>query len=424
MSEIILPASMTSSVESRLVTANNEFLNAQSDSMPTSIFNFNKTNYKNAPLFFGEEQGLLDTIHCNHPELMRLHMELKGMDWKHNEFVYRPCIEEFKTCQPSIATKMIKTVGSQWTGDSLAAATVAEVLLPICSATELRVGYARIADNENLHAMTYSEIVRGSFEDPSMVLDTVVKMRETFGRMAAISKGMARAEKMIIQYRAGMIPYSQELYEAVFVFLVFLYYLERIQFMSSFAVTALICATGLFEPINSAVQLIARDEYTNHVPFGEEVIRIEMTTDRGRLAFKNNSELLFNGLVEVMRTEQNWNAALFSDGEEFTGGSERRLNLYSAFCSRPAAEMFNFTRRVQGLGFDMPEINPIGMMDEWMDINKKQSSPQEQDHNGYVTDPVAARPSGMVYPILGQRLGTAPAPTPSVAVESLLAAGR
>lgn len=399
--------------ETYLKTADNDFLKSQADSMPCGVFNATKTDYATAPLFFGEEQGLLDTIHTNYPKLMELHMELKGMDWKHNEFDYRPCIEQFKTCKPSIAVKMIKTIGSQWAGDSIAAATVAEVLLPVCSATELRVGYMRIADNENLHAMTYSQIVRGSFENPSEVLNTITQMRETFGRMSAIAKGMWRAEKAIAQFKAGVIPYSQELYDIVFVFLVFLYFLERIQFMSSFAVTALICATGLFEPINAAVQLIARDEYTNHVPFGEEVLRIEMNTVRGALAFKNNRQLILDGLVEVIQTERNWNAALFSDGEEFTGGSERRLNDYSAFCARPAIAMFGFEHDMKVLGFDIPETNPIGMMDEWIDINKKQSSPQEQDHNGYVTDPVSARPSNAIYPTMGKRLGSKPAPTAS-----------
>lgn len=397
--------------ETYLKTSDNNFLNTQANEMPSSIFNSGKTDYSTAPLFFGQEQGLLDTIHTNYPKLMEFHMELKGMDWKHNEFDYRPCIEQFKTCRPSIAVKMIKTIGSQWAGDSIAAATVAEVLLPVCSATELRVGYMRIADNENLHAMTYSQIVRGSFENPSEVLNTITQMRETFGRMSAIAKGMGRAEKAIAQFKAGVIPYSQELYEIVFVFLVFLYFLERIQFMSSFAVTALICASGLFEPINAAVQLIARDEYTNHVPFGEEVLRIEMNTVRGALAFKNNRQLILDGLVEVIMTERNWNAALFSDGEEFTGGSEKRLNDYSAFCALPAIAMFGFENDIRALGIDIPTSNPIGMMDEWIDINKKQSSPQEQDHNGYVTDPVSARPTNSVYPFFGKRLGSKPAPT-------------
>ncbi len=415
----VLQRTRNEGFEQLLKTSDNAFLNTMSNAMPMSIYNSNKSDYSNSPLFFGEDRGLLDTIHIYHPKLMELHMELKGMDWKHNEFDYRPCIEQFKTCRPSIATKMIKTIGSQWTGDSIAAATVAEVLLPVCSATELRVGYMRIADNENLHAMTYSEIVRGSFESPSEVLSTINKMRETFGRMSAIARGMSRAEKMIAQYKAGNIKYSAELYEAVFVFLVFLYFLERIQFMSSFAVTALICATGLFEPINAAVQLIARDEYTNHVPFGEEVLRIEMNTPRGALAFKNNRQLILDGLTEVLMTERQWNAGLFSDGEEFTGGSEARLNAYSGFCARPAIVMFGLEHDIAALRLDIPEVNPIGMMDDWMDINKKQSSPQEQDHNGYVTDPVSPRPSNLIYPTMGRRLGSAPAPVSSISLDQM-----
>jgi ribonucleoside-diphosphate reductase beta chain len=135
-------------------------------SLPMSVFNIDKTDYHKPELFLGQQGGLLDTIYNAYPELFRLFEELKAMDWKHNEFDYSKCIPEFKTCSPSIYRMMIRTLAWQWEGDSSAGRGIADILIPLCTSTETRVGYGRIVDNENLHALTYSEIVREPSSHP------------------------------------------------------------------------------------------------------------------------------------------------------------------------------------------------------------------------------------------------------------------
>lgn len=353
------------------------------DQMPSRIFNTQKTDYTRPELFLGQPGGLLDTIHTPYPELMRLFMELKGMDWKHNEYDYSKCIPEFKTCKKNIYRMMIRTLAWQWEGDSSAARGIADILIPLCSCTETRVGYGRIVDNENLHAMTYSEITRGSFEDPSAILDEILTVRESHGRMVVVAKLMERARIASLQFQTDGIR-TKELEQSLMLLICAVYMLERVQFMISFAVTFGICELKMFEPIGTAIQLIARDEYTNHVPFGEEVFKILMATDWGREAFIAVRPTLIAAMVELLHNEQSFVDYLHSDGDELPGVTPQKLKDWGLFNGRQACVVFDILPEVEAaMGVTFPEQLPLNYMRDWIDINEKQVSPQEQDSNQY-----------------------------------------
>ena len=358
------------------------------ETLPPTIFNADKVDYHKPELFLGGSGGLLDSIHRAYPELFRLFVELKGSDWKHDEFDYTSCIAEFKTCKPWIYRMMIRTLAWQWEGDSTAARGLADILMPMCSATETRVGYGRIIDNENLHALTYSEIVRGSFDDPSAILGEITSVREAHGRMAVVGKIMERARIASLQYQlTGQRTLETE--QALVLLICAVYMLERIQFMASFAVTFGICEMGLFEPIGSAVQSIARDEYTNHVPFGEEVIKQLLATEWGRAAFIAIRPTLIQAIVELLRNEMSWVEYLHSDGDELPGVPMQKLKDWSCFNGRAVCVVFDVLPEVEAeLGFKLPEQLPLSYMRDWIDINEKQSSPQEQDNNQYLFNTV------------------------------------
>lgn len=359
------------------------------ESLSSRIFNVNKTDYTKPELFLGQPGGLLDTIHRAYPELFRLFEELKGMDWKHNEFNYTTCIAEFKTCKPSIYRMMIRTLAWQWEGDSTAARGLADILVPLCTATETRVGYGRIIDNENLHALTYSEITRGSFEDPSVILNEILAVRESHGRMAVVGQIFERARLASLEWQTTGIR-TKHIEESVMLLVCAVYLLERIQFMASFAVTFGICELGLFEPIGSAVQIIARDEYTNHVPFGEEVFQQLMSTEWGKAAFKAIRPILIQAIVELCRNEMSWVDYLHSDGDELPGATPQKLKDWTLFNARYVCVVFGILAEVEAeLSVTMPVTLPLNYMRDWIDINEKQSSPQEQDNNQYLVNTVS-----------------------------------
>ena len=153
-----------------------------------SVFNTEKTaaDYGESPLFFGTAPGLFDTINKVYPEIWALYKEMKALDWSEDEFDYSQCNIDFKTVHRPTAEKMKKTLIYQWEQDSVAARAIAPVLAPFITNSELWAMYQRISDNEVIHAATYSEIVRMSFDDPKSVLVETLEMKETIQRMEVI----------------------------------------------------------------------------------------------------------------------------------------------------------------------------------------------------------------------------------------------
>lgn len=359
------------------------------ETIPSRIFNISKSDYEVPELFLGQPGGLLDTIHRPYPELFRLFEELKASDWKHDEFDYSTCIAEFKTCSASIYRMMIRTLAWQWEGDSCAARGLADILIPLCTATETRVGYGRIVDNENLHALTYSEIVRGSFDDPSVILSEILRVREAHGRMAVVGEIMEQARLASLEWQTTGVRTAQ-IEEAVVLLVCAVYLLERVQFMASFAVTFGICELGLFEPIGAAVQSICRDEYTNHVPFGEWVFKYLMQSEWARRAFQAIRPKLIRAIVELLRNEMAWVDYLHSDGDELPGVPAQKFKDWTLYGGRSVCVSFGVLQEVEmELGVTMPQTLPLNYMRDWIDINEKQSSPQEQDNNQYLVNTVS-----------------------------------
>lgn len=362
---------------------------ARGETISPQIFNIAKSDYAAPELFLGQRGGLLDSIHRAYPDLFTLYEELKAMDWKHNEFDYSLCVPEFKTVPRSIYQKAIRTLAWQWEGDTIAARGLADILIPLCTCAETRLLYGRIIDNENLHALTYSEIVRGSFEDPNTILNEILAVRESHGRMAVVAEIFERGRLASLEWQTTGVR-TPEIEQALVLMIAAVYLLERVQFMASFAVTFGIAEMGLFEPIASAVQIILRDEYNLHVPAGEAVLKHLLTTSWGRAAFAAIRPTLIKAVVELCRNEMAWVDYLHADGEELPGATPHKLKDWTLFNARAACVVFDVLEEVElELDVKMPEQLPLNYMRDWVDINEKQSSPQEQDNNQYLINVVS-----------------------------------
>lgn len=344
-----------------------------------NVFNVNKTDYRLPPLFMGQKVGLFDTINKRYPEIWELYKTQKSLDWDEAEFDYSSCVRDFQSCPKSVYEMMIKTLAWQWEADSVASRAIAPVLAPFITSSELWAAWSRISENECLHSATYSEIVRNSFVDPSVILDEILRVEQAHARMETVSTIFAEGYETSHKYAIGELPNNQETYNKVFMMVVALLCMERIQFMASFAVTFAICDTGLFQPIGKAVQKIAQDEYEVHVRLDKAVLAIEMKTERGRTAFQQCKPTIEKLIAEVTNSELEWVKYLFSEGRELVGMNSQMLSKWVLFCAK---DVYNFL----GLSteeFTFPKDNPLRFMEKWLDISKTQPAPQEQDIAAY-----------------------------------------
>lgn len=357
------------------------------------MFNRDKTDYKESSLLLGQSPGLLDTVNKQHPKIWSLYKTMKSLDWSEDEFDYSSCVRDFKTCDKSTYEMMIKTLSFQWEADSVAS-RISPIAGIFVTSSELWAAWQKVSEIEVLHAATYSEIVRNSFDDPSDILDEILSVEESFTRMDLVSSTLKTSAKAAFEYAAGIRENNQELYDHAFMFAVSMYLLERIQFMASFAITFAICDTGMFQPIGKAVQKIAQDELETHVELDKAVLSHEMKTKRGESSFNDNKEKILEMVNEVVESEFEWIDYLFSDGRSVVGLNSDLVKQWTLFCAKDVYKFFGLESKHR-----LPTKNPLKFMENWLDISKTQPSPQEQDVAAYKVGVLRRDDSDEVYDI-------------------------
>lgn len=341
------------------------------------MFNKEKTDYEKPSLFLGQEVGLFDTINKQYPDIWKIYKTMKSLDWDENEFDYSSCQKDFKNCDKDTKDMMIKTLAFQWESDSVAS-RISPIAGIFVTSSELWAAWQKLSEIEVLHVATYSEIVRNSFDNPREILDEVLSIKESFDRLHTVESTLKQSAKAAFEYAAGLRENDQDLYDHAFMFAVSMFLLERIQFMASFAVTFAIVDTGLFQPIGKAVQKIAQDEFETHVDLDKAVLRHEMKTERGKLAFERNKERINLMINEVVDSEMTWIDYLFSDGRQLVGMNASLLKDWMLFCAKDVYRFFNMEAEHK-----LPAKNPLKFMENWLDISRIQASPQEQDNAQY-----------------------------------------
>lgn len=365
-----------------------------------AIFNSTK-NYENTPIFLGESRGLIDTITRQYPRHTELYERLRGQDWTEKEFEFDICKVELKTCDPVTARKLTSTIGFQWETDSTASNTIAGIMACFCSSSEVFTGYQRISDNESIHALTYAKIVQQSYDDPSTVLARFKADKQALERLGVVAAVFDQAfvsahRWALYKSRPDIYPLTEQerydIYDHVFLYVVAILVMERIQFMASFAVTFGICAQQMFQPIGDAVQKIATDELEIHVPFGRATIEAMLRTDRGRESFKNNRHLIAKMIDEAVEAEVRYVEWDHQDGEEIVGAPPSSLITFAHYGGTDVASFLGVREDVH---FPMVEDNNLPYMAKRVNLSSVQASPQEAPQTSYMTNALTRNDAGV-----------------------------
>lgn len=356
--------------------ATNDVLNAR-------IFDVNK-NYRSTTgsVFLESNPGLFDSINKTMPTVWALYKKLKTLDWDENEQDYSQCMVEFETGDKSDTEKLIMTLAWQWETDSLAAHHILPLLAPFVSNSVVWAAYCRIQDNEVLHGLTYSEIVRGSFRNPDEVMTTILARIEPLKRMKAVADVMSETMRVGSMINLGQISRDDPIArDTVMKFLIALFAMERVQFMISFAVTFAFAETGRYVPIGKIVQKICNDEFNIHVEVGREILRNELSTKVGRESYERIKAEAAVIVKEIGDTEINFaRNVLFADGKELAGCNADLMVDFGRFC---LTDVYNELPGIDN-PFGNVTKNPAGYMDDWVNLDNNQGAPQEEKTMNYL----------------------------------------
>lgn len=363
--------------------------------LPKSIFNSEKTDYATPSLFMGQAPGLLDSINKYYPKLWNLYKKLKGQDWDENEQKFEKCKIEFKTAPKAIVDIMIMNLAYQWETDSVASRIIASIGSQFCTSSEMWVGWQRIADNESIHGLTYSEIIRNGFDDNQQVMANILQITETKRRLDVVSRVFADAHELAHKLALGQEVRCQRTYNIMFLFMVALWCMERIQFVVSFHHTFEIARSGMFIPIGKAVQKICADELDIHALFDQYVLDYELSNEWGITAFNQLRGKIKQIIDAVVMSERHWNQYVFSEGRHLPHKSAAVFDKVILFHAAPLYSFFGLD-----LDPDTPKNNPTPDLERWTHIDSIQDSPQEEKGNKYLmANFVSDFPDGAITPM-------------------------
>lgn len=332
------------------------------------------SSYSKASLFLGEPLGLHDTIHTPYPIFEKYFQQMRKDGWAEWEVPMSPAvISDFAALPKDTQNIMFATIAWQWEADSVASRGILQVFAPFITNSELYRVWAEITNNEVTHAATYSHIVKSMFDDYEGALKRILDIKQNFARLNTVLEVLEDLQKAGCRYTLGMVPNNNILYRKVLKGVIALFLMERIQFMSSFAITNVVCSNGRLQPPKLLVQKIASDELNIHVQVDKAVIDIERRTERGANVYTDlfsEIEELFQEVVNAELANANF---LFANTETGIAGlSLEKLKQWVLFCAKDAHSFLRLTSE-----WNFPVENPLPDMDMFTQVGMIDSAPQE-----------------------------------------------
>ena len=349
------------------------------------MFNKENTEWKGGSysLFLGQAPALNDTINKPFKQIFDLYKLQKSIDWDEEEQPLEQDRIDMTTAPEAAREAMLENISYQWHADSVASRSIAALFAPFVTSSDLWDAWVKITEIENLHALTYSEIVRQCVPDVDKVFERVMHNEKIHARMRIISEAFEELRITGAKYVLGMIS-KEDAYPVVMKAVVALYCLERGQFVVSFSRTfGTVEATQQFQGIGTLVSKIAQDERWVHARVAEEILKVEFATERGAVWRVRNLDLLKTMVDEVRFGEYDFSRYMALQGWDVPGCNEKLSNEYVNY---EFASIYN-TLQIP-IDFDVPEKNPYKFMEHWLNLDKFQTAQQETNSVNYVLNSV------------------------------------
>lgn len=338
-----------------------------------TVFNAKNQGYvtKKYPLFMGEQLGLFDTVNVAYPAIEKLYQQQLAQVWNEHEVDLTQDRMDMLRVPKETADLMVKTLSWQHLADSVAAKSIAALLLPFCTNSELEGMLTIQSFFEIIHSRTYSHIVKQTFVDPNKMIEQTYNDIGVLLRSEAIVKAFDELESLPKDAS------TQRKKDVLLKVLVALFALEGIAFMSSFAVTFAITETDVFQGIGALVAKIAADEAL-HTRMDATVLDVLLKDLEWKNTFEQMKPELKVIVDAVVNQEMQYAEYLFSEGRNVIGLNAALLKEYTLYMAYP---IYKFL----GLNFDYQVIeeNPLPYMAKYIDPSQMQSANQEIQNTAY-----------------------------------------
>ena len=357
-----------------------------------TVFNRNRVDTLNQPMFFGQPLGVQRYDNFKYPVFDKLTNQMLGYFWRPEEVSLqkdRGDYQELTDPQKHIFTSNLKY---QILLDSVQGRGPGMAFAPYVALPELEGAMKVWEFMETIHSRSYTYIIKNVYPNPSEVFDTILDDERIIARAQSVTKAYdefinyAQEYGQSTAWTDGMRDHpntewtvkdlKRSLYRAVMNVNI----LEGIRFYVSFACSFAFGELKKMEGSAKIISLIARDE-NQHLVLTQQIISNWMKGDDPEMKIiaeeekENVKEMFINAVDE----EKDWANYLFQTGT-MIGLNDKLLNQYVEWIAN---------KRMKAVGidpvYDIPlRNNPLPWTEHWISSKGMQVAPQETEVESYV----------------------------------------
>lgn len=348
-----------------------------------SVFNKNNVKHLEQPLFFGAELNVARTETVNHKVVNDLTEKQLGFFWRPAEIDLTKDIIDYANMRPHEQHMFLANLKYQSLLDSVQGRAPVMAFLPICSDPAYERWIETWSFSETIHSDSYTHILRTVLPTTmSEVFDSIIDTKEIMDRAESIGSYYDKLLRFNAMRELNIAGYDEyEHKKALYLCMHAVNALEAIRFYVSFAVTFSFGERKIMEGVSKIIALIARDEAI-HLKGTQWTIRHWQRGHAGpewvKIAKECKDEATFI-FEEAREQEKLWGKYLMSQGT-VVGLNDHIIGNYIDYIT-------NQRMRVVGLEPTTIDIKktPLPWMNNWLNSDDKQVSPQETELTAYVT---------------------------------------
>ncbi|EBC2960948.1 ribonucleotide-diphosphate reductase subunit beta [Salmonella enterica subsp. enterica serovar Oranienburg] len=361
--------------------------------MSYSTFRLGANDATKEPMFLGQSVNVARYDQQKYRDFEKLIEKQLSFFWRPEEVDITTDRIDFNTkLQDHERHIFLSNLRYQTLLDSVQGRSPNTTLLPLISIPELETWVETWSFSETIHSRSYTHIIRGMVDDPSIVFDGIVTDEEIISRAISISTEYDKLYEMtcarqhlgedeferlyISEFDSKLYPLQRQLFRT----LVSINALEAIRFYVSFACTFAFGERKLLEGNTKIMRFIARDEAL-HCEGTERMIRF-MRAGREGLMWKQiateEEDFVYQTMMDVAEQEMRWADYLFKNGS-MIGLNAEILKSYVKYRT-------NLAMRRLGLTPLFPAIkdDPLVWMNKWLLSDTLQIAPQEAEQSTYL----------------------------------------
>ncbi len=356
-----------------------------------TVFNPNRVNSKEQPMFFGQPLGVQQYTSFKYPVFDRLTQTQLSFFWRPDEVSLQKDRSDYQTLRPEQKHIFTSNLKYQVMLDSVQGRGPSMAFLPYCSLPELESAMEAWGFMEMIHSRSYTHIIKNLYSDPDSIFSTILDDEKILSRARTVTQSYDEFIREAHQYSLGDWQHAldgagafketrYELKRKLFRAMMNVNILEGISFYVSFACSFAFGELKVMEGSAKIISLIARDE-NQHLVLTQNIINkwrdgddpdmksiYHEEIDRSRKMFEN-----------CVNEEKAWAQYLFKDGS-MIGLSEQLLHKYVEWICN---------RRMKAIGlkplYDIPaRNNPLPWTEHWLKSKGVQVAPQETEVESYV----------------------------------------